>query len=394
MLKDECIVIFGSNYWDGPPGTPRQITEVLAGSNRILYVEPPASYIHLREFARNRVWYRWMFGVRQEKPSLLVYTPPPSLPWKTRWHLSNDITQRYLAPFLRRVMERTGMHHPILLTFLPHHYDLVERLPHRLICYYCVDEWTALSKFVNPPTIRSYEDHLATKADLIFATARSLADRLRHRNPETYLVPNGTNFELYHRACDPKLSVPADLQSIPRPILGFSGLFDFRLDQSLLSDLARAKPEWSFVFVGSRVVNTRRLREFPNVHFLGSKPVGELPAYFKAFDVALIPYELNAMTVSIYPAKLNEYLAAGLPVVATRLPELINLDPMVRVADSSADFLRKVERALIDDCACERQARIEFARKNTWEERAETISHCILQKLRRNDAQAACTASM
>jgi len=358
----------------------------------VLYVETPASYVHLRQFTRNRVWYRWMLGVRQENPNLRVYTPPPSLPWKTRWHWSNRLTQSYVAPLLRRVIKAAGMQDPILLTFLPHHCDLVDHLPHKLVCYYCIDEWTALSRFVHPSTIQSYEDRLAARADLVFASSRSLETKLRSRNPETYLVPNGTDFELYHRALNPALALPTDIAPIPRPILGFSGLFDFRINQSLLEELARARPDWSLVFVGPVSVNAHRLRGFRNVHFLGRKPVRDLPAYFKAFDVALIPYSLNRMTLSIYPTKLNEYLAAGLPVVATNLPELANLGPIVSVVDNSAGFIQQVEQGLAERDDGARDARVEFARKNTWEKRAEAIWSAIVRKLNERGATVASTS--
>ena len=142
----------------------------------------------------------------------------------------------------------------------------------------------------------------------------------------------------------------------------------------------------------THITDKGRLRGFGNVHFLGRKPVRDLPAYFKAFDVALIPYSLNRMTLSIYPAKLNECLAAGLPVVATNLPELVILVPIVRVAETSAGFIQEVEQALAERDGRARDARVEFARKNTWEERAETISSSILRKLHERGATVANTA--
>jgi glycosyltransferase involved in cell wall biosynthesis len=394
VLKGESIVILASMQWDDPPNTPRQIATVLARSNRVLYVEMPASYIHLRDPKKNNVWYRWMFGLRPTRPSLWVWTPPPSLPWKTRWPPSNRITQRYIAPFLKRVIKRLEMPAPILLTFLPHHCDLMGRLPHKLICYYCIDEWKALTRFVRPATIQRYEDRLAPQADLVFATSRSLASKMLARNPDTHLVPNGVDFNHYQRALDPSLPVPPDIQSIRRPILGFSGLFDFRIDQPLLCGLARARPDWSLVFVGPQSVDARALRSFANVHFLGNKPVADLPAYFGTFDVALIPYVLNLMTASIYPAKLNEYFAAGLPVVSTTLPELADFVPLVHMARHGDEFLQQVEHALSARTGQPQSARLAFARQNTWEERAETISSCIVRKLRERYARAARLASV
>jgi glycosyltransferase involved in cell wall biosynthesis len=381
------IVLCSSNYWDDPPGTPRRITEALAHQHRVLYVEPPASYLYLRMRWRNAAWVRWLRPLRRVQENLFIWTPPPSLPWKTRWRWSNDWTQRLHLPAFRRAIARAGFTRPVVLTFLPHHYELAGRLDAALVCYYCIDEWTALTRFVHPPTIRAYEQTLARRADLVFATAHSLAERLARWNPHVRVVPNGADTELFSRACDPALPLPDEVASLPRPIIGFCGVCDFRLDQELLAAVARARPAWTFLFVGAVATRLGALRGLRNVRFLGHRPPESLPGYLRAFDVAVIPYARNEMTRHIYPVKWNEYLAAGLPVVATPLAELARLAATLpaegaswlRLAASPQEFLRALECALqpserAPNVAALRRA---WAERNSWQARARVIVQAV-----------------
>jgi glycosyltransferase involved in cell wall biosynthesis len=387
MAQRLDFVLCGSNYWEDPPGTPRRIAEALARQHRVLYIEPPASYLHLRLRWRNAAWVRWLSAPRRVADNLLVWTPPPSLPWKTRWRWSNDCTQRFHLPVFRRAIARAGFTRPVVITFLPHHYELALRLDASLVAYYCIDEWTALTRFVHPPTIRAYEAALTRRADLVFATAHSLAARLAKWNPRVRVVPNGADTELFSRACDPALPLPEEVASLPRPVIGFCGVCDFRLDCDLLAAVARARPEWSFLFVGAVAARLGVLRRLPNVYFLGHRPPERLPNYFRAFDAAIIPYARNAMTEHIYPVKWNEYLAAGLPVVATPLPELeriaATLPPdgasWLRLAAGPQEFGRALGAALQPAERSPRAVALRraWAERNSWPARARAIVQAI-----------------
>ena len=110
--------------------------------------------------------------------------------------------------------------------------------------------------------------------------------------------------------------------------MGVVGMHDSRLDVEALEAIATADPSWQVVLIGPvkpGQVDEQRLRRLPNVHLLGEKPRPELPAYLKGMACALIPYKANELTRNIFPLKLFEYLAAGVPVVAGGLPELQSL---------------------------------------------------------------------
>ena len=178
---------------------------------------------------------------------------------------------------------------------------------------------------MSPGIVKAYDDELTQRADLVITTSENLRRSREQLNPHTHTVLNAADVEIFNRALDPDLPLPADLAAIPAPRMGVVGLHDSRLDVDALEAIATADPSWQVVLIGpvkSGQVDEQRLRRLPNVHLLGEKPRPELPAYLKGMACALIPYKANELTRNIFPLKLFEYLAAGVPVVAGGLPEL------------------------------------------------------------------------
>jgi glycosyltransferase involved in cell wall biosynthesis len=162
--------------------------------------------------------------------------------------------------------------------------------------------------------------------------------------------------------------------------VGVVGVHDERLDVAALETIARGDPSWQVVLVGPIQpgdVDEERLRALPNIHLLGGKSVSQLPGYLKGLDVALIPYRLNELSRNIFPLKLFEYLAAGLPVVSSALPELEPYRGTIGLATSGEEYVGLVREALRDDSEEARRSRIALAEKNTWEDRVEEISRLV-----------------
>jgi len=138
------------------------------------------------------------------------------------------------------------------------------------------------------------------------------------------------------------------MQGIPHPILGFFGLIRDWVDLDLLAEVAKRRPRWHIVLIGDADsgVNLATYRDVPNMHFLGRRPYASLPAYCKCFDVGLIPFKINDLTKAVNPIKLREYLAAGLPVVSTPLPEVAAFNGHVHAAGSADTFLAETEECL------------------------------------------------
>ena len=399
MLRGKDIVCVSSLDWSAMWTSKQQIMNRLAQTNRVLYVEEPVTMLApLKVPARWKRWRAVAPELRRVDAGLWVLTPPPLLPFGNMRPRVNAANQAVLATYIRWAMGRLFFDEEYLLwTYLPTSLPLVDRLAApgvagsgervpSLVVYHCVDEHSAFPGFVTPEVVKSYDDGLTRRADLVITTSENLRQSREPLNPETYTVLNAADVELFQRALDPKLMVPGDLAAIPAPRLGVVGLHDSRLDVDALVALAGADPGWHVVLIGPLKpgqVDEARLRRFSNVHFLGEKPQTELPGYLKGLAAALIPYKANELTRNIFPLKLFEYLAAGLPVVAGGLPELQGFSGMIELAERPEDYPALVRQALAEDGQDKRAARVALAAKNTWDQRVERISQLVEDALTR-----------
>ena len=221
------------------------------------------------------------------------------------------------------------------------------------------------------------EAELVRRADLVLASSETLAEARRRVNPRTFFVSHGVDVAHFSRALDPALPRPADVAGLARPVIGFFGLLAEWIDLELLAAIARRRPHWTLLLLGKATVDTGALRALPNVRLLGQKPYAALPAYCRAFDVGLIPFRIDELTVRANPLKLREYLAAGLPVVSTDLPEVRKYAGLVRLAAGPEGFIEAIEAALADRNEPADRARVAAMQSESWEARVEQISELL-----------------
>jgi UDP-galactopyranose mutase len=247
---------------------------------------------------------------------------------------------------------------------------LLDNTSPALVVYDCMDRYAAFHKGAARERIERAEASVVRRADLVFASSRSLAERL-DRLHGVVLVPNGVEtgaFSVRRR------SPPA--WKTPGPVIGFYGTVGDWLDFDLLVDLARRRPQWWFVFAGPQASpDFDRLRELANVRYLGLIDYDELPHHAAWFDVGLVPFRLNVLTRYVHPIKALEYLAIGLPVVSAPLPDLADYADVVRFATTNDGWLSAIEASLSSDARSE--AAITRRRKavavDDWNNRTKTI---------------------
>jgi glycosyltransferase involved in cell wall biosynthesis len=160
------------------------------------------------------------------------------------------------------------------------------------------------------------------------------------------LALHGVDYQHFHQAVEESTHVAGELQGLPRPILGFHGLLADWVDLQLIVEIARKRSDWSIVLVGRADTDLTMFQNLSNVILVGHRSYSQLPTYLKGFDVALLPFVQNELTRNANPLKLREYLAAGLPVVATPLPEVIRFDGAVSLAATADEYIRKIEEIL------------------------------------------------
>src|SRR5262249_34937376 len=195
----------------------------------------------------------------------------------------------------------------------------------------------------------------------------------RRWNPRTHHAPHGVDHAHFARALDPALPVAQEVAGLQGPVLAVVGLLDWRIDTALLSALADRRPDWTLALVGPALADLRALAARPNVHLLGRLPYARLPSLLEGCAVGLIPCVGDEHTRHIDPVKLREYLSAGLPVVATALPEVTAIDPSCRIVRGVDELVGAVEAALRDGGPEARRRRSRAMASETWDARVDAL---------------------
>jgi glycosyltransferase involved in cell wall biosynthesis len=390
MLTDHSLVYFAPGKWAGLWRNRHQLMSLFAKQNKVLYVERRP---HLRPT---------LSGFRQgdlglsdlRRPSLqhisdnlFVYRYPLWAPISGRFPL-RELTRAIRQFSIGSALRALQMSQPVVWFSHPHMVDLIDEIPSAsLRLYHVVDEYSAYSG-VTPDRRQSTEERereLMARADAVVVVSKKLYEAKRPFNANTYLVPNGVDYQAYNTAlANP--SLPQDLDEIREPRLGYSGLIGDRLDLQMLKTLAKENPQWSLVFLGeARVVKQaeiwQELSTLPNVHYLGQVDVAQVPHYLKGFQVGLMPYALSRESEHISPLKLYDYLAAGLPVASVDIPAAREFEACIHLANGAHDFGLAVSAALADTTPERRQTRRKVAAQHTWEARVEQLSGFIQERL-------------
>ena len=236
------------------------------------------------------------------------------------------------------------------------------------VVYDCMDE---LSAFKGAPAmLKDREADLMRLASVVLTGGRSLFEAKRHQHENIHLFPSSV--DVAHFAQARRITVdPPEQQTIPHPRLGFFGVIDERMDVGLLDGVAAARPDWHIVMLGPVVkIESDCLPRRPNIHYLGSKRYEELPQYVAGWDVALLPFALNAATRFISPTKTPEYLAAGKPVVSTSIRDVVRPygdQGLVRIADDARGFVRACSAAMVEDASKRVTKADAFLRQTSWD---------------------------
>jgi len=375
VLENTDILYLGVNAWDTVVQRPQHLARGLSERNRVLYVDPTAYSVltHLRPPARAALGNRRTRPVlRRLSPSLSVFTPPPLLPFGLRSRALNDLNGGIAARLLLRAFASQGFRPGLLWASSPVGWPVVRRFPGVPLCYDCLDNFPAFYPDRRGALLAGQEERLLRRAHAVLATERQLADRCAARNANVHRVPNAADPAFLDRK---ELPCPAPLAGLPRPRVGYVGALSRWVDFGLVRFLAEARPAWSFVLIGPGR-GRRELAGLPNVHCLGPRPHGDLPAYLDRFDACLIPFRDEPLTRTVDPVKLYEYLARGRPVVAVRTPALEAFSRVCALASGREAFLKALQRAVEESGEARRERfrqRVAVAAANTWPHRTEQV---------------------
>jgi teichuronic acid biosynthesis glycosyltransferase TuaH len=271
---------------------------------------------------------------------------------------------------LRRAASRLGLERPAILTAHPMLAGFGRFEWASDVTYYAWDDW--LASVPHERWWGAFEAAfcgIRAAARPVCAVSAAALERVAPTGPAA-IVPNGLERSEW---LSPG-AAPGWFLALPRPRLLYAGSLDDRVDVEMVSRLAAAFPEGSITIAGplQRPEHYAPLRALPNVGLPGRVERALLPGLVAAADACVIPHVRTPMTEAMSPLKLYEYLAAGRPVAAVRLPGTAGVSPRVRLCDPGADLAPAVRAALADGPAPEAE-RLRFVEDNAWERRIDRI---------------------
>jgi glycosyltransferase involved in cell wall biosynthesis len=380
------ITLLSTADWDQPLWTNKQhvACELAALGHRVIYVESLGlrGLRTVRRGARGdgrRVWRRLQRSLgplREERANLWVWSPLVLPGAADGWALR--LNRWLLGCGLARVQRRIGFQRDCLWTYSPMTLAVLPDAAYGQVVYHCVDAIQAQPE-MPAAAISHWEQQLCRRADQVFVTSPQLLRSLSPLNPRTRFYPNVADSAHFAQAMDPALPIAVDLARIPMPRLGFVGAVSgYKLDLSLVAALARRRPEWSLVLVGpvgegDPGTDVSELRGLANVHLLGQRPYTSLPAYLKGFQVGLLPLSFNAYTQAMFPMKFFEYLAAGLPVVASAIDALRPYDHLAHLVPATPETFEQAIATALAGGGPSLETRLAGAAAHTYRRRTQAM---------------------
>ena len=381
VLRGRDIVCFPQD-WTGDPLSKTHIMRILSRDNRILWINSiglRAPSVSSADFKRSfEKLSRAIKPLEEVEPNIFVMNPLTIPAYGSP--LIQKFNRQALRWQIKRSMRKLGFKNPLNYSFLPSAALLAGKLGEDLIIYHCVDDYAAFSDIPSEP-IAKLEIELMKQSDLVIVSAEKLLEDKKEFNKNTHLIRHGTDWKHFRKALDKDTQIPEEIRDLPRPIIGFHGLLADWIDLELLKKTAEHFSGGAVVLIGKVTADIsqkmKKLDEISNIYLLGRKPYAELPAFCKAFDVALNPFIINDLTLAANPLKVREYLAAGLQVVSTDIPEVRILEHCL-IGQNHADFIEKIEYALENPLS--REEISDSIKAESWEAKVDEVRE-ILRKI-------------
>lgn len=391
------IICFSLSRWDAPISSPAlSLAKEFAKHNRVFYIDHPFSWKDLiterntpqvrrrkKTLLRGKDIYTSPDGF---PPNLTIVTPPLSypvnfLPPGKLYQWVASINESRLQKMLRTVIRENGIREYVFINFFDPFFlrTIPEDIKPLRVVYQSMDDISEVG-YTRRHGAR-LEKEIIRKADFTLCTSLELTRLHSALSPNVHYHPNAADTTIFRKALTDTLPIPEDMQGLGKRIIGFTGSIEYRTDFELLKKIAAYHHDKILFFVGP-VQGDEHIRsglhKMPNVIFAGAREITELPAYLQHFDCAIIPYKINKLTKSIYPLKINEYLAAGKPVVATHFSEdIYAFRESAHIVNTPHEFCRAIDKAIFEDNAEKRKLRAQVAEQHTWKKRVEQFWEII-----------------
>lgn len=355
------IVVFSHLRWGFVWQRPQQFLSRFARKHPVLFVEEP--------FFDRPAGSAPDVQLHRVMPNVMVACAHVETTWNRNPHLPEKLLD-WTKDAIERMNEDGAFDFPLLWYYSP--MDSAWSLGHiqnRGVVYDCMDE---LSQFTGAPRqLVENEARLMRCADVVFTGGYNLGEKKKRQHDNVHIFGCGVEYSHFAKSQHDDTTIPPDIDFMQRPIIGWFGVVDERVDYAMVGEMARARPDWSFAMVGPVVkVDPNLLPHAPNLHWLGGRDYPILPNYVKAFDVSMMCFALNAATEFINPTKGLEYMASGKPIVSTPVKDVVNQwSDICLIAKGTEAYIEAIDQALQrKGDVNERIARgLDLSRQCSWE---------------------------
>lgn len=379
MISNRDIIIFNDD-WGRFPSTLQHIARILMKhNNRIFWIGSLGlrkPKITLSDLKRATQKFVQVLHRSDKVKTESEITPNLIFPFVLPFHdhkIIRWLNRVSIARSVKNKFREQNVLKPILITSAPITDHLVGRLGESCSIFYCVDDYSFMDRAFK--SIPELEKKLVAKVDGVFAVSDFLFQTRKSPKGNTYFAPQGVETNHFRKTDQ----IARQVAGIKKPVIGFFGLISEWIDLNVIYDCVIRYPEYSFVLIGKTVRDLSRFYECKNFTYLGAVDYKELPKYASVFDVGIIPFELNEVTIPANPLKLLEYFSLGIPVVSSNLPEARKFVDLAFIAKDNTEFVDMIKMAVDDNTPERNQKRIEKALEYSWEAITEKVFETVLE---------------
>lgn len=382
------IIMLALARWDGLySSTAYSIAKELSTNNRVFYIDNPFTikdfFHYFRTYHIQRRISPLLFGENTCKKIDTVsdnfFAITPKLTFPTNWLSDGAIYKAFAQLNDRIVYQAIGKtikdyqikNYIFLNSFNPFYGFYFPKSFRPILKIYQSVDMIDQAPHIAKHGLR-LENEMIRQSHITLTTSRQLYKSKAKISQNAFYLPNAADTGLFKKALTENYPKPIEVASYEKPIIGYTGHIDNRIDYDLLKQIATAHSDKILLLVGpiANKIIEKDLRNFENIILSGKKSIEVLPQYLQHFDCAIIPFKKNTLTSGIYPLKINEYLAAGKPVIATDFSEdIMGFSEVAYIARNNEKFVKYIQQSLEENHEKMIQKRIMIAEKNNWRAR-------------------------
>jgi glycosyltransferase involved in cell wall biosynthesis len=390
MIQKPVVFYFLFADWDVDP-RKHLLTEVIKAasswSDGVLIQQPVCLIGHFFTKFRRKIigLLTGRYRLRRTNEGILLFTPVILFNYSLwlRFKLISAIDIFLFKIQYERFVKKYFRQQKIILwLFYNRLYPILDSINFDLIAYDYQDNFDYLPDGSLSPMDAKYNEMLIRRSNFIICTARALYTRAKSFNENSFYIPNGNNFAVLSNTPEQKSKNELFKCNDDTKIIGYLGGIRKWLDFELVETILNEFQDCLFVSIGIvyRYAKSEfnRIRKYPNFYWINHMEPRKLPVYLRNFDVGIIPFKLNKFMEGVFPNKFFEYMAAGVPVVTTAIPELEKYSDYIGYARNNNEFIEYLSGYLHKHKKVNLELNRDLASSNSWAKRAEEIN-CIME---------------